>query len=117
MPAGASCGTLATMISISIPARGSRTRHATHDGRPYAGARAEAVALALATGTLRALLPGLRPVVPPSRIVLGWQLRRLALRRAAEKRERERRRRLATAAAVAMFGAALAGARALATRR
>jgi hypothetical protein len=104
------------MITISIPAARGRRRHALRNGHPYA-ARAEGVALALVTDVVRGLLPGLKPILPPSRVVLGWQLRRLALRRAAERRERERRRRLAAVAAVATFGAVLAGARALATRR
>jgi hypothetical protein len=118
MPTGAGCRSLLTMMSISIPVRrGHRRNHALRNGHSYLAARAEAVALALVSDAVRGLLPGLRPIVPPSRVVLGWQLRRLALRRAAERKEQERRRRLAAVAAVATFGVVLAGARALAARR
>lgn len=99
------------MVLISIPVAHPLGRHGRSTRSEDAVARAEAVALALGTQTLRILLPGLRPVVSPLRVVLSWRLWRLALRQEAVRRERERRRRLVAAAAVGAFGATLAGAR------
>jgi len=86
--------------------------------RKGAAVRAEALAFALAAAALRRLHPNLRPLLPPSRVALVWELRRLALRRAEERRARERRRRriVAAAALSTAAGVALAGARALAAR-
>jgi len=79
-------------------------------------ARAEGLALALGTGLLRRKVPGARAVVPPPRIILGWQLQRLLRRRAAAERERRRRRRLAAGLAVVTAGALVTGARVVAKR-
>jgi hypothetical protein len=79
-------------------------------------ARAEALALALGTGLLRRKVPSARAVVPPPRIILGWQLQRFLRRRAAAERERRRRRRLAAGLALVTAGALVTGARAVAKR-
>jgi hypothetical protein len=79
-------------------------------------ARAEVLALALGSGLLRRKVPSARDVVPPPRIILGWQLQRILRRRAAAERERRRRRRLAAGLALVTAGALVTGARAAAKR-
>jgi hypothetical protein len=80
-------------------------------------ARAEVLALALGSGLLRRKVPSARAVVPPPRIILGWQLQRILRRRALAERERRRRRRLAAGLALVTAGALVTGARAAAKRR
>jgi hypothetical protein len=127
MPVRATGGTLAGMVSISIPVGHARRRGSariipvlggsSHGRSPEAVAWTEAVALALGTHALRRMLPWVRIVVAPPRAVLDWRLQRLAWQRAVERRERERRRRIAAAAAVATFGATLAVGARFAARR
>jgi hypothetical protein len=79
-------------------------------------ARVEALALALGTGLLRRKVPAARAVVPPPRILLGWQLQRLLRSRAEAERQRRRRRRLVAALTVVTAGALVSGARVAAKR-
>jgi len=114
MVAAKSALTAVTVSASNLRRAGSRHRGRKDSGDSVNGA--EALAIALVADGLRRAFPRIRSVVPPPRIVLGWQVRRLAQRHAEQQRQRERRRRLVAAAAISAAGAALVGARAVATR-